>query len=88
MPLFCRFFFFLFGLLLLRCRSLNDEAGGLLGGTDLLIFLNDALVESARTEPLVLRQEGVRLLILVAAERRQRPPSLVGGNSNQFLFVL
>ena len=39
---------------------------------DLLVLLGGALVKPAGTEWLVLRQEGVWLLILIAAERRRR----------------
>ena len=58
-----------------RCHlrgSIDGGARGLLGGVDLIVLLDGALVEPDGTELLVLRQEVVRLLILVAAERRRR----------------
>ena len=45
-------------------------------------LLDGALVELAGTELFTLRQEGVRFLVLVAAERRQRRrQGIVGGGA-------
>ena len=58
--------------MLLRRRgvrgSFDGRAHGLIGGVDLLVLLDGALVKPAGTELLVLRQGGVWLFILIATE--------------------
>ena len=62
--------------MLLRRRrlrgSINGGARGLLGGADIIVLLNGALVEPAGTKLLVLRQELVWLPVLVAVEWQRR----------------
>ena len=53
-------------------RSVDGGDRWLLGGADLIIFLDGALAKPARTELLVLHQEVVWFLVLVAAEWRRR----------------
>ena len=51
-----------------RGDSLDNRGHGLLDVAGLLVFLDSALVEPSGTDLLVLRQEEIWLLVLVAAE--------------------